>query len=71
MSAVATTVLEPLDNSSLEAIMIRWKLAEQHLMEHADIVGAGKMALHVLVSRDLPMLLKELLRLRPDLGLRP
>ena len=66
MSAVATASDEPLDGSSLQAILIRWKLAEQFLL--SDNEDTGKMALHVLVSRDLPVLFRELTRLRPELA---
>lgn len=47
--------------------MIRWKLAEQFLFENPDTLEAGKMALEVLICRDMPTLLQELLRCRPDL----
>ena len=68
MSAVALAI-DPLDRASLEAIMIRWKLAENYLLDEPDAPEAGKMALHVLVSHDFPMLVKELSRLRPELSL--
>jgi hypothetical protein len=68
MSAVAIGS-EPLDGSSLQAVMIRWKLAEQYLLESPESVEIGKMALHVLVSHDVPVLLRELTRLRPDLSI--
>ncbi len=58
---------EPLDSSALQAIMIRWKLAEQYLLEFPDGSDAAKMAIHVLVSHDVPTLLLEVKRLRPDL----
>jgi hypothetical protein len=65
MSAVATATAEPLDSTTLQAILIRWKLAEQFLLTQSD--EAGKMAIHVLISSDLPVLFRELLRLRSDL----
>ena len=65
MSAPATASPEPLDAITLEAILIRWKLTEQYLLNETD--DTGKMALHVLVSTDLPSLFRELLRLRPEL----
>jgi len=60
---------ESLDKSGLEAILIRWKLAEEFLLEEADTAGTAKMAIHVLLSHDMPLLFRELGRLRPDLGL--
>ncbi len=60
-------VSEPLDSSALEAMMIRWKLAEQFLADAAENSETGKMALHVLVTQDFPKLLEELTRLRPEL----
>jgi hypothetical protein len=65
MSAVSIAS-EPLDRSSLEAMMIRWKLVEGYLSETAKSEEIGKMALHVLVSHDFPVLIRELRRLRPD-----
>ena len=67
MSAAAVAS-DPLDPSSLQAIMIRWKLAEQYLMETSESGELGKMALHVLVSHDLPVLLREVTRLAPELS---
>jgi hypothetical protein len=58
---------EPIDSSALQAIMIRWKLAEQYLLESPDGSDEGKMAIHVLVSHDIPRLLFELQHLRTDL----
>ena len=60
---------DPLDDTALHAIMIRWQLAERYLVSEAD--DAGKMALHILVWRDIPTLVRELVRLRPDLSLTP
>ena len=68
MSAVAIGS-EPLDGSSLQAVMIRWKLAEQYLLENPESEEIGKMALHVLISHDVPVLLRELTRLRPELSI--
>ncbi len=63
-----TNVSEPLDSSALEAMMIRWKLAEQYLSDDTENADTGKMALHVLVAYDVPMLVEELTRLRPELS---
>jgi hypothetical protein len=67
MSAAAAAASEPIDSTSLQALMIRWKLAEQFLFDNPDAAETGKMALHVLICRDFPTLIRELVRLRPDL----
>ena len=66
MSATAEAS-DPLDSNTLQALLIRWKLAEQYLYENPDGLETGKMALHVVICRDMPMLIGEVLRLRPDL----
>jgi hypothetical protein len=56
-----------LDHGWLDEIMIRWKLSESHLAGlRLDDLPADH-ALRLLVRRDVPRLLQELLRLRPDL----
>ncbi|MBV9267339.1 MAG: hypothetical protein JO061_14300 [Acidobacteriaceae bacterium] len=67
MSAVGTAG-EPLDSSSLQAMLIRWKLAEQYILDPPEAGDAGKMALHVLLSHDVPVLIRELMRLCPELA---
>jgi hypothetical protein len=67
MSAVGTAG-EPLDSSSLQAILIRWKLAEQYILDVPGSSEAGEMALHVLLSHDVPIIIRELTRLRPELA---
>jgi hypothetical protein len=66
MADVAT--IEPLDRSLLEGMMIRWKLADEHLL----LMPLGKLpaeqALRILIRHDVPMLLGELTRLRPELA---
>lgn len=66
MSAAALQT-EPIDWNSLQAVMIRWKLAEQFLSDTPEAIETGRMALHVLIYRDFPALLREVIRLRPDL----
>jgi hypothetical protein len=57
-----------LDSSVFHAIMIRWKLAEEFLENaHSDEELANR-ALEILIREDVPVLLKELTRLRPDLS---
>lgn len=57
----------PIDSNSLQALMIRWKLAEQFISDNPDAIETGNMALRVLIEQDLPTLIHEVLRLRPDL----
>jgi hypothetical protein len=59
-------LIELFDDSLLQAVMIRWKLAEQYLSERSNGAETGKMALHVLVAHDVPILLEEVNRLRAD-----
>ena len=63
-----TNFSEPLDRSTLEAMMIRWKLAEQHLADPSENPETGRMALQFLIEYDFPALLEELIRLRPELA---
>jgi hypothetical protein len=63
-----TNASEPLDRSTLEAMMIRWKLAEQHLADPTDNPETGRMALQFLIAYDFPALVEELTRLRPELA---
>jgi hypothetical protein len=62
-----SAAFEPIDAGFFQAMMIRWKLAEQFLFDHPESKETGKMALHVLVCKDLPALIQEIVRLRPDL----
>jgi hypothetical protein len=57
-----------LDHGTLDEIMIRWKLAEVYMADLPLIGLPSDHALRLLIRRDVPTLLKELLRLRPDLG---
>jgi hypothetical protein len=57
-----------LDHASLDEIMIRWKLAELHVADLSMKDLPWDHALRLLIRRDVPTLLQELLRLRPDLA---
>ncbi len=59
-----------LDQGSLDEILIRWKLTELHIdvLPFDGNLPAGH-ALRLLIRRDIPKLLEELRRLRPELAL--
>jgi hypothetical protein len=65
MSASATSAA--FDQEEMKRIMIRWRLAEEYLSE-LDQSLPSEHALRVLVRQDVPSLLKEVIRLRPDLA---
>jgi hypothetical protein len=58
MGAVA--MHEVLDAVAIEDMKVRWRLAEQYLLGASENPDAGKLALHALVSHDVPILLQEL-----------
>jgi hypothetical protein len=64
-NAVAGRVL---DQPSLDEIMIRWKLAELYVADLSMQDLAWNHAVRLLVRRDVPTLLQEVIRLRPDLA---
>lgn len=64
-NAVAGRVL---DQPSLDEIMIRWKLAELHVADLSMQDLPWNHAVRLLVRRDVPTLLQEVIRLRPDLA---
>lgn len=49
-------------------MMIRWKLGVDYLEELDMDSLPGERALRFLIRHDFPVLLKELIRLRPDLA---
>jgi hypothetical protein len=59
---------EALDHGLLDEILIRWKLAElQMRVAPFDGTLPSAHALRCLLKRDIPTLIHELCRLRPDL----
>ena len=66
MSATATGAT--FDEDSVKEILIRWTLAEEYLSNLDMNSLPSEHALRVLVRQDLPILLKEVMRLRPDLA---
>ena len=65
MSATATGAT--FDREEIKRMMIRWRLAEEYLSELNHLLPSEH-ALRVLVRQDVPSLLKEVIRLRPDLA---
>jgi hypothetical protein len=65
MSATATGAT--FDQEEMKRIMIRWRLAEEYLSD-LDNSLPSEHALRVLIRQDVPSLLKEVIRLRPDLA---
>jgi len=59
---------QALDHGSLDEIMIRWKLAELRMADLSVKDVPADHAIRLLIRRDVPRLLQELLRLRPDLA---
>jgi hypothetical protein len=65
MSATATGAT--FDQDEIKRIMIRWRLAEEYLSDPNNSLPSEH-ALRVLIKQDVPSLLKEVIRLRPDLA---
>jgi hypothetical protein len=66
MSA-AVVPSKSIDQCDLRAMIIRWRIAVEYLEESGiDSLPAEK-ALRFLIRHDVPTLLKELIRLHPDL----
>ena len=62
-----TIRMPQLTEDDLSEVLIRWKLALEYLSEtRVDVTTEGH-AVRVLVSRDVPRLVRELGRLNPDL----
>jgi hypothetical protein len=66
MSATATGAT--FDQEEMKRLMIRWSLAEEYLSELDIDSLPSENALRVLIRQDVPNLLKEVIRLRPDLA---
>jgi hypothetical protein len=65
VSATATGVT--FDQEEMKRIMIRWRLAEDYLSNEDESLPSEH-ALRVLIRQDVPNLLREVIRLRPDLA---
>jgi hypothetical protein len=64
----ATAIGGTFDQASVKEIMVRWRVADEYL-SYLDVeLLPREHALRVLVGQDVPSLLKEVIRLRPDLA---
>jgi hypothetical protein len=57
-----------LNRDELAAMLIRWKLAVEYLEELDMDSLPAEQALRFLIRHDVPMLLKEITQLRPELA---
>jgi hypothetical protein len=60
--------IEPVDQDFLDGLIIRWRLAEQYVEDLEMDSRPAERALTSLMQHDVPMLLKEIIRLRPELS---
>jgi hypothetical protein len=60
--------IEPVDQDFLDGLIVRWKLAEEYVEDLEMNSLLAERALTILMQHDFPMLLKEIIRLRPELG---
>ncbi|MBV9405192.1 MAG: hypothetical protein JO211_07595 [Acidobacteriaceae bacterium] len=69
VSTAAGPVPNEIDAGWISDLVVRWKLAEEYVADLA-MPGAPTAADAVkrLVSQDLPLLLREVIRLRPELA---
>jgi hypothetical protein len=65
---MAAVALHPTFNQdAVEGIIIRWRLAQEYVTDlHMNSLPAER-ALRVLIRQDVPNLMKEIIRLRPEL----
>jgi hypothetical protein len=59
--------IEPIDQDFIEGLIIRWNLAEQYVEDLEMNSLPVEKALTILMQHDFPMLLNEIIRLRPEL----
>jgi hypothetical protein len=59
--------IEPVDQDFLDGLIVRWKLAEEHVEDLEMNSLPAEKALAILIQHDVPILLKEIIRLRPEL----
>ena len=63
---------EAINRDWIDGLIIRWKAADDFVAGLSDMKRAAELAaLRQVIRRDVPALLHELTRLRPDLVLRP
>jgi hypothetical protein len=57
----------PFDKAELEAVLLRWRLANEYLtaLEPDDLPAHH--ALRTLLTQDFPQIIRELVRLKPEL----
>ncbi len=55
------------NQDSIEGLIIRWRLAEEYVTDLVMGSLPAEHALLVLIRRDVPSLLQEIIRLRPEL----
>ena len=66
-SSAIRAASEPFDKNHLEAMLLRWRMANEYLIAlEADDLPAQH-ALRLLVAQDFPLIVRELIRLRPEL----
>jgi hypothetical protein len=61
-------LIEPVDQDFLDGLIIRWRLAEEYVEDLEMDSRPAERALTNLMQHDFPVLLKEIIRLRPELG---
>jgi hypothetical protein len=59
---------EPFDKNQLEVVLLRWRMANEYLaaLETEDL--PAQYALRILVAQDFPLIIREIVRLRPELA---
>ncbi len=62
---------EILDQEWMRSMLIRWRLSEAFLSSTEAGEAPEESALRTIITRDIPLLIKELLRLRPELAIPP
>jgi hypothetical protein len=67
-SSVIRAAEEPFDKMQLEAALLRWRMANEYLaaLETEDL--PAHYALRILVAQDFPLIIREIVRLRPELA---
>ncbi len=66
-SLISMETIEPFDFERASGTVIRWKLAQACLVNLNVGALPGERALQILVDHDVPRMIDELFRLRPEL----